>query len=374
VQHFKQHLTSQHADAWREYQTLKNEEKKTYFDDKGVPVANTLAKHMDGENPYVFSINRRIVDVVVGDLLFDPNDDEVEMTRERALALFKLADDTEDDEDAIDAYSVTVKSARLFRMTIKFVACGSSFRMASRLLQEVRDETGLGYLSGISEGKVSQFIRVLVAANLQKLSEISKKLWAFSIALDAGHSAGTSYFDIRIRFCSGGVSIHNFHFMALPVRDRKTSVNLFDIASTALDAVLPNWRKQLIAISTDGERSMTGRLNGLATLFQRAVEGGDMLRIWCGLDQLDLVVQAAYRKVYNDGFIELLTDLIGYLRRQQNLVTKMGTTCPKLMLTRWAHMHRSLQWFVENRVDVKMYLSEKKPVCDPPRPWYVYVY
>ena len=371
VQQYKQHHSRQHSEAWQEYQALSQEEKKTYFVHDHVKVANTLAMHMDGESPYAFLINRDIVEVVVGDLLFDPDDDEEELTRERALALFKLQDAEGDAEDKY-AYSVIVKSSRLFRMAIKFIACGSTFRMTARLLHEVRTETGLGYLSGISEGKVSQFIRVAVAANLQKLCEILQDVWAFSIALDAGHSAGTSYFDIRFRFCTDGFTIQNLHFLALPIRDRKTSQNLFDMASTALDAVVPKWRAKLIAISTDGEPAMTGRLNGLATLFQRAVDGDDMIRIWCGLHQLDLIVQAAYRKLYNNDFIELLTGLIGYLRRQQNLITQMGTTCQKLMLTRWAHMHRALQWFVENRVDVMQYLAAKKPGCSPPRPWYVH--
>jgi hypothetical protein len=155
VQQYKQHLIRQHPEAWKEYTALSPEDKKTRFHDDHVKVANTLAMHMDGENPYVFLIYRDIVDVVIGDLLFNPDDDEEELTRERALAFFKLSSDAGDDAESQDAYSVIVKSSRLFRLAIKFVSCGSTFRMASQLFHQVRAETGLGYLSGISDGKVS---------------------------------------------------------------------------------------------------------------------------------------------------------------------------------------------------------------------------
>ena len=370
VQYYKQHLTVQHAEEWASYQALSTEEKEKYFDNQQV-IANTLQAHMDiGKDVYVFLINRQIVDVVVGDLLFDPDDDDVELPRERALSFFKLQEDAADDDEAHDAYTVTIKSSRQFRLVIKFVTCGTSFHLTSRLLTQIKEEAGLGYLTGVNDVKVSQYVRVVVAANLQRISEILDKIWAFSIAVDAGHTSGTSYFDVRIRFCRD-ITVHNLHFLALPIRDRKTTQNLFDLASQALDAVIPRWRQKLIGISTDGENTMTGRLNGLATLFQRAVDGDDLFRIWCALHQLDLVVQAAYQKLHDETFVGILTGLIGYLRRQQNLIVEMGSTCPKLMLTRWAHMHRVLAWLVEHRVRVMLYLEEKKPACTPPSTWYV---
>lgn len=122
--------------------------------------------------------------------------------------------------------------------------------------------------------------------------------------------------------------MHNFHLLALPVRDRKTAENLFGMAKKALDAIITEWRKKLIGISTDGENAMTGRLGGLVTLFQRAVDGNDLFRIWCVLHQLDLVVQKAYKKLHDDDFIQELTACVSHLRRQQNLISAMGSTCP----------------------------------------------
>ena len=50
------------------------------------------------------------------------------------------------------------------------------------------------------------------------------------------------------------------------------------------------WRSKLVAVSTDGERTMTGRVSGVQTRFEEAAEY-PIMRVWCGLHQVDLVVQ-----------------------------------------------------------------------------------
>ena len=46
-------------------------------------------------------------------------------------------------------------------------------------------------------------------------------------------------------------------------------------------------------------------------------------RIWCALHQLDIVIQKCVLHYFSDDFYSNLTDLIGYLRRQQNLIQAM---------------------------------------------------
>jgi hypothetical protein len=360
----------QHALEWEQYQNLSSEEKRVYFDDRE-NLQNSLLRHFEADDSLRFQVNRDIVDVIIGDLLFDPDDEDVALSRERALSLFRLSEDVIGNvSNAQDAYTVTIKSSKQFRLAQRFVACGASFRMASRLIAETKDETGLSFLAGCSEGRVSQFIRVIVAVNLQKLFEVVKSAWAFSIGLDSGNSAGMNYLDTRIRFYRGGC-LYNLHFLALPLHDRKTADYLFRTLSKALDIVIPDWRTKLMGISSDGENTMTGRINGVVTKIQAASDGKDIWRVWCALHQIDLVVQDAYKRLLNGDFIDNLVTVIGYLRRQQNLICEMGSTCPKLMLSRWAHMHRSTQWFVDHRVRVTDCFAEKNPACKPSDAWYV---
>lgn len=186
VQYYKQHVIQQHPAEWESYQALDKEGKKQFFDGRPV-VVNQLTAHWESDGgAYVFLFDRNIIEVVIGELLFDPDsaDNEFEISRERALALFKLredadsnaSDNSEQDTDK-GAYSVTIKSSRQFRLVLKFIGCGASFRLTSRLLGAMRDETGLCYLSGVSDVKVSQYVRVV------QLQPTFKRLVIFSIRL-----------------------------------------------------------------------------------------------------------------------------------------------------------------------------------------------
>jgi hypothetical protein len=85
----KSHLKDQHPDRWGEYEQCSSEGKKSFFD--GVrPFKSTLHAHFGGsQNALNYSVNKVIVDVLIGEMLFDADGDEdVEGFRKRALASF----------------------------------------------------------------------------------------------------------------------------------------------------------------------------------------------------------------------------------------------------------------------------------------------
>jgi hypothetical protein len=169
------------------------------------------------------------------------------------------------------------------------VALGASFRMASRMVQLVRDESGLGICGGCRELIASKYTRFACAVDLQILSEALEHVSGFSIALDSSTLHGMSYLDVRIRFSLHDV-IYNFHILALPLFDRHTGEDMSDVLVQFLNAFYPQWRDILVGSSTDGARSMTGNLGGLSTRFGQC-SPAKLIRIWCGLHQLDLVMQ-----------------------------------------------------------------------------------
>ena len=66
-----------------------------------------------------------------------------------------------------------------------------------------------------------------------------------------------------------------------------------------------------------------------------------MICVWCGLHQINLVMQRVYKKALDDEFMGILTSLIGHLRRQQNIIQDIQSTCPKVATTRWVSMQSS---------------------------------
>lgn len=364
---YTRHHISAHPVKWAEFQQLAAAEKATFFDG-AVDYANTLLAHLDSEGPLILSFNRDIVEDLIGDLLYDVDDEDVHSSRSRALSIFKEHEDAAATDNE-EVYSVKILSVRRFKMVLGFVAKGASFRSASRFVDVAREVTKLSYLRGCSEGVCATYVRIICAASLQSIHDLLRDCWAYSIALDVGHAQGTSYLDVRVRLCTSGRLV-NLHVVALPLHTNKTAEAQFNTASKALNVVDKNWRDKLVSIGTDGERTMTGRISGVQTRFEEAATFS-VVRIWCGLHQLDLAAQKEYMLLGDDAFVTTLTALISYLRRQQNLQAEMKTTCPKFVSTRWLSMKRVTAWLAQHRVRVTSYLEEKNPACKPSVSWWI---
>ena len=128
-----------------------------------MPFENTLTAHLDVEKPLHFVLNEEIEDKIIGDmLLLDPEDIDEQLSKERSLSLFKIHADG-------GFYNIEIMKVRLFRLCIRFIARGSSVRLASRLEQEAKEETSLAYLVGTSEKKIREYVRAIVAICLQNI-------------------------------------------------------------------------------------------------------------------------------------------------------------------------------------------------------------
>ena len=134
--------------------------------------------------------------------------------------------------------------------------------------------------------KVSSFLRVMCASNLQMLRDILAGCWAFSLALDGATHQSTSYLDIRVCFCANG-DIHNCHLLALPMTERHTGEAMFGMLVKVMDVIRPGWKHSLVGVATDGARNMTGQHVGLLTFLDGAT-GPGFIRVWCGAHQLTL--------------------------------------------------------------------------------------
>ena len=99
-----------------------------------------------------------------------------------------------------------------------------------------------------------------------------------------------------------------------------------------------------------------------------------MICVWCGLHQLDLVMQIVYKKALDNEFMGILTSLIGHLHRQQNIIQDTQSTCPKLATTRWVSMQLSSRWLTTNIFRVNKHFDNKKPHCTSPKHWWTFLF
>lgn len=380
--YFNSHLKKQHQTKWKEYEVLSITEKQIFFQRESAEVVNmrsfvqpegSMRARMTALQKFRFRIDADIIEKLVGDLLLEDDtvdddgtgsNDALTTLRRNAMKPF-----TRHDEDGV--YVCDVKSALKMNLVVRSVELGISFHQTSRYYKSFKEETGMGVLGSVTDGEVASICRIICVVNLQYLKELFKKVWAFSIALDSGNNASTSYLDLRMR-CYFKGSIQNLHVLAIPMRERHTGEYQYDLIVSTLDVLAPNWRYQLIGVSTDGASAMTGCVQGTVSRLNRE-SCCKIFRIWCGAHQLDLVVKKAFNKLCDDGFISTLTGVTSHLRRQVNLIAEMKCTCPSFVPTRWISMGKVLKWLKLKRVRLLEHFDSKKPSCTPPAEWWIVV-
>ena len=125
-------------------------------------------------------------------MLFDLDDKEECTSKERALSIFKKS------QDNCNMYTVKITNMRQFRLAIKYIALGSSFRQAARIFQVTKEEVNLGYLGSLNESKVIGYTCIMVAFSLQSIKDLLAKSWCYSVAFDGSTYQHTSYLDIQM--------------------------------------------------------------------------------------------------------------------------------------------------------------------------------
>ncbi|BBN17363.1 hypothetical protein MPTK1_7g13940 [Marchantia polymorpha subsp. ruderalis] len=165
---YLRHMSLQHPLCWKEYSALSQSEKASYFD-TNAPIVhrNTIKSHFGGSQvPIQLFVDKGIVDVIIGDMLFQDGDSNENITKERALSIFEdvlepsegNCDGCDDAADVSTArYRIHLKNPAQFYLISDYLSIGASFRMASRILTMTKESTGLASLGSVSEGKVAAF-------------------------------------------------------------------------------------------------------------------------------------------------------------------------------------------------------------------------
>jgi hypothetical protein len=247
-------------------------------------------------------------------------------------------------DDAL-IYTVTIKDCLRFDLAMDYVGIGLSFWQTAVAIQKAKDRTKTAKLVGLNDYIVGQYTRVLVAVALQQIALIldDESVWAMSLAGNGSTHRGQSFFDLHLRVCYHG-DLVNLHLVALPMFERHSAMNIFNLIAKFMDALYSKWRSKLIGVSTDGENTMTGRHAGVVTRLV-ACAANNMLRIWCTPHQINIVVKAAVEAIDNGVWVKQVYTFSVFLRAQDNLIIEMNVKCPK-KTNRWAHLGRLLNFYI----------------------------
>jgi hypothetical protein len=208
----KSHVNNQHPTKWAEYKRLDSiVEHQAFFDDVSVAFKNSIKAHFPSsflgvERQIVFDIEKDIVDVIMRGMMFEPADivdsdadsdveendpafgNDVEcdavlrrciqkaaLAKERSLSLFQRVDQEEEEEgNASYFYSVTIPKSKttVFQLSVRYVSCGASFRLASNILSCTYDVLHNPILRACSRHDVANYIKLCVLSTCNALLAI----------------------------------------------------------------------------------------------------------------------------------------------------------------------------------------------------------
>jgi hypothetical protein len=167
---YLKHLNSQHSRKYASYTALlSTSDKDAFFSTPAVPYVHTLNAVFESETAVTFTIQSEIVETIIGCLLFHPDDVEG-ASHARAMSIFKKIGNN---------YEVQETNPSRFRLCVRFMSRGASFRMAAKLMDDTKEETGIGRFAGCSEGIAARYARLVCAASLERLSMCIDQAWAY---------------------------------------------------------------------------------------------------------------------------------------------------------------------------------------------------
>ncbi len=135
-----------------------------------------------------------------------------------------------------------------------------SFRQTVNAIQHTKERTKTAKLASITNLMVGQYVCVLVGSTLQQIADCldDESVWAMLLAGDNSTHCGQSFFDLHVHICFRG-RLLNLHLVAIPMFDRHTAGNIFNMLVKFVDTLYDKWCAKLIGMSSDGENTMTGR-------------------------------------------------------------------------------------------------------------------
>ena len=183
-------------------------------------------------------IDKDIVDIIIGDMMFHI-EDMVGITQARLLESFvPTLDYSEDAADAgnVSRYAIIFGNIKQFQLVAQYFSAGLLFRQVAQVMLDTKELLGIRSIGSCSEGIVSRYSRFICSMNLQCITELLRKCWAFYVALDMVTYMATVYCDVCIRICHK-ITVHEFHILSIPVHHRHTGEIRFNTFSKLMDAL-----------------------------------------------------------------------------------------------------------------------------------------
>jgi hypothetical protein len=127
---YQSHLKGEHKSIWASYQICSYDDKVNFFSQKDV-LKNTLHEHFDTPTPIQYFFNIGIIEVLICDMFFHP-DDHGGVTQTAVKKLFQKLS---------NQYQVLIPNPMQFRLVIAQITRGTSFRQVVGIIKDIKEIT-----------------------------------------------------------------------------------------------------------------------------------------------------------------------------------------------------------------------------------------
>jgi len=141
-ENYEKHNSSQHPIEWEKYKKTSKEEKMEFFETmKSVLIERFIYTSGD---ILKFIVDSKIVENIIAQLFFRPNNDLDALSLKKSMAFFKKMPNT------MTSYCITVKNVKWFELAFDHTSIGLSFCQTSVVIYQHKEAFGNAKLVGLN--------------------------------------------------------------------------------------------------------------------------------------------------------------------------------------------------------------------------------
>lgn len=284
-------------------------------------------------------------------------------------------------------YQIALESASEYVYVRQLLAMEDSVKFAqiSKIVAISRAQFNLeATLSSVSQDTVCEYAKLVVATDLQMISDMLRGSWAYSLALQSSDTSRVGLaIEVRVRLPSaGGTGVEDFHVVTVttPVsKSRAPSASaLVELIIKTLAALDPLWQKKLIGVCDEASmRSMDVVASVLDLIQEAAAADQPFYRVYRGAQ----IVEASLLKALDGSLVNSDTytgdqaprvqfldqlDAAAQSLNSQPQWSKTHGLCPlfSTQTSPWSLL-QTLQWFIIRREQIGQLQTENESSSPP---------
>ena len=370
------HLTTQHAEKYKEYNSLSVGAKERFFPETSL-TANVLSTQ-HAENA---CMRHTIVSYIVSKYCQDKNPLGNRWWNEFIRLDFETggplpATNHEIQPQNWPFYVITISNPEQFNTIIEMVALGLTFDQIISTIQLWKAtctySTGLNHMfQYVCPRDLASMIRKMIGLNFQHMQKVLASTWTLVLVLDSKTLSEFNLIKIELH-CETKLGKQKFHLLCIDAGvDHET---LLEELGQILDLVDPNYLKKLIGITRIG--STNDEIDkGIQLVYEKATQTVPGAMIY-----LSPVREAGFRKVLQDSLAELnrfqstLFEFIRYLREQPGVNELLRDTSRQFSMDPWSNTDLIIQWMIQQQEGVKIICGAADEAQHLPEPtWWIFL-